>query len=134
MADGFVQVFPDSTGKKVQTFENTISGQTVEAQATVLVGPDGNPIQPSNSTVSSVASSTSTVTILAANAARRGAIIFNDSTSNLYVKLGSGASTTSFSVRLGTAGLFQLPYPVYTGIITGVWSSVNGAARVTELT
>ncbi len=44
MADAFVQVAPDSTGKKIQTFENTVSGNLVEAQAVVLVDSSGNPI------------------------------------------------------------------------------------------
>lgn len=41
MADAYVQVRPDDSGKKVQTFENAIGGQTVEAQATVVVDTTG---------------------------------------------------------------------------------------------
>jgi hypothetical protein len=37
MANSFVQVPPDSTGKDVQTFSNVIGGATVHAQATSLV-------------------------------------------------------------------------------------------------
>lgn len=37
MANAFVQVAPDSTGKKMQTFENVVSANTVEAEAVVLV-------------------------------------------------------------------------------------------------
>ncbi len=44
MADAYVQVAPDSTGKKIQTFENTVSGNVVEAQAVVLVDSAGTPI------------------------------------------------------------------------------------------
>lgn len=44
MADAFVQVIPDSTGKKVQTYENTVGGQTVEAQAMVPVDQTGAPV------------------------------------------------------------------------------------------
>ncbi len=44
MADAYVQVAPDSTGKKIQTFENTVSGNIVEAQAVVLVDSAGAPI------------------------------------------------------------------------------------------
>lgn len=39
MSDAFVQVQLDQNGKKVQTFENAVAGQTVEAQAVVLVDP-----------------------------------------------------------------------------------------------
>ncbi len=37
MADNFVQVSPDSTGKQFQTFSNPIGGNTVHAEAVVLV-------------------------------------------------------------------------------------------------
>lgn len=39
MTDSMVQVPPDSTGKKVQTFEAVVGANTVEAQATVEVDP-----------------------------------------------------------------------------------------------
>lgn len=41
MANGIVQVPPDSTGKKLQTFENTIGGNLVEAEAVALVDTTG---------------------------------------------------------------------------------------------
>ena len=41
MASGFVQVPPDSTGKKMQTFENSVGGNTVEAEAVALVDTTG---------------------------------------------------------------------------------------------
>ncbi len=42
MADGFIRVAPDSTGKELQTFENTIGGEDVHAEAVVLVDNAGN--------------------------------------------------------------------------------------------
>jgi hypothetical protein len=41
MANSFVQVPPDSTGKKMQTFENTIGGNLVEAEAVAIVDTAG---------------------------------------------------------------------------------------------
>lgn len=41
MSAQFVRVAPDSTGKKVQTFENTIGSDVVEAQGVVLVDSSG---------------------------------------------------------------------------------------------
>lgn len=41
MSDSLVRLQPDSTGKKIQTFQNSIGGNDVEAQAVVLVGTDG---------------------------------------------------------------------------------------------
>lgn len=44
MADGFIQVAADSDGKKLQTYENTVSGQDVHAEAVALVDTTGTPI------------------------------------------------------------------------------------------
>lgn len=84
-------------------------------------------------TLSSVAGSASSVTILAANANRRVATVFNDSTSTLYLKYGSSASTSSFTVLLTANAYYELPQPVYTGILTGIWLVATGNARVTEV-
>lgn len=89
----------------------------------------------STSTLSNVSSSASNVTVLASNAARKGAMIYNDSTAVLYLKLGTTASTTSFTVALVAGAYYELPATpaLYTGIIDGIWAAANGSARVTEL-
>jgi len=91
---------------------------------------------PATGAVTSVAASASAVTILASNTARRGALVFNDSTATLYLYLSaSGTVTTSlFTVKLAAGEAFALGDGEYTGIITGIWSSATGAARVTEMT
>jgi len=83
-------------------------------------------------TTSNVAGSASNVTLLAANTARIGALIFNDSTADLYVKFGATASTTSFTVKMIQDAYLEVPAN-YTGIIDGVWGSATGFARVTEV-
>lgn len=87
----------------------------------------------STATLSNVASSATSVTILAANTARKGAQIYNDSTQICYVKFGTTASSTSFTVPLAAATYYELPAG-YTGRIDGIWVSANGNARVTEVT
>lgn len=84
----------------------------------------------------SVADNAASVTLLASNANRRGATIFNDSSALLYVLLGSGpATTTTYTARLYSQGYYEVPAG-YTGIIVGIWASDpnDGAARITELT
>jgi hypothetical protein len=85
-------------------------------------------------TKSNVASSASSVTILASNTSRKGAVIYNDSTQILYLDLSGGtASNSSYSVQVPAQGYFELPGPtIYNGAITGIWASANGNARVTE--
>lgn len=87
----------------------------------------------SSATLSNVSSSASNVTLLAANASRRGAIFYNDSTQNAYVKLGATASATSFSYLLVPGQTLELPAPIYTGIVDGIWASANGSMRVSEI-
>lgn len=85
-------------------------------------------------TLTNVTSSASNVTLQAANTSRRGWACFNDSTQALYIKHGATASTSSFTVKVLPGGYYEMPQPLYTGIIDGIWDSANGAARVEELT
>jgi hypothetical protein len=81
-----------------------------------------------------VAASATDVTVLAANAARRGATVFNDSTVLLYLLLAAATSSaTVFTVKLSGGGYYEVPFG-YAGIIHGIWESATGSARVTELT
>lgn len=87
-----------------------------------------------SATLSNVNASGSAVTVLASNASRNGAIVYNDSTTNLRIKFGTAASATSFTYFLGPGATWEMPPAItYTGIITGIWDSATGAARVTEL-
>lgn len=89
--------------------------------------------------VTSVAASISAVTLFAAqDAIRQGnalnRMIYNDSTATLYVKYGASASAADCTVQVPAGGYYELPAPVYDGLVTGVWASANGAARCTEVT
>lgn len=92
------------------------------------------------STRSSVGDDTNDTALLASNAARKQAIIVNESDADLYVALGAAASTTDYTYFLprqsgGQKSQLELPLPVYTGAIRGIWSSnAGGNARITELT
>jgi hypothetical protein len=90
--------------------------------------------QPSTGTVTSAAMSTVVATILASNANRLGAILWNDGAQNVFVRLGAGATTAAFTVRLSNKSEFELPFPVYTGIITGITSAGTATIVATELT
>lgn len=100
-----------------------------ETTGTLIVKEQKGP----TSSVTSVASSASNVTILASNASRLGATIYNDSNQELYLKLGATASTTSFTVKMNKDDYYEIPFG-YTGVIHGIWTSANGFARITEIT
>lgn len=112
-------------------------GNTITVDGTVTATPTGTyntkPTPSTTATLSNVAGSASSVTVLALNTARLGATIVNDSTSRVYLKFGSSASTTSYSYTLFQYETLEVPFG-YTGIITGIWDSATGSARVTELT
>lgn len=85
------------------------------------------------SNLSSTADSTTSAVLLAANAARVGASVYNDSTAVLYLALGLVASSTAYTTQVPAGGLYELPSG-YTGPVAGVWASDStGAARVTEI-
>jgi hypothetical protein len=88
----------------------------------------------STSACTNVSSSATVVTLLSSTAGRRSGFFFNDSTSDVYLKLGTSASATSFTVKIASYGYYELPQPIYTGAITGIWVSANGSMRITELT
>lgn len=90
--------------------------------------------QASTAAVTSVASSATSVSLLASSATRRAATFYNDSTQILYLKLGTTASNTSYTIQIAAAGYYELPQPCYTGAIDGIWSSSNGNVRITEVT
>ncbi|MBC1218488.1 hypothetical protein GNF10_17345 [Nostoc sp. UCD121] len=85
------------------------------------------------STPTTVASSASSVTILASNSNRKGATIWNDSTANLFIEFAATATTSAFTAKLSSDGYFEVPFN-YTGVISGIWSAANGNALVRELT
>lgn len=117
----FVPVQCDANGK-------------VETTATVATGD-----APATGTITSVGDEVASTTVLAANANRKGATFYNDSTATLYLALANAtASTTTYTVQIPNNGYYELPVcdgGVYTGIVVGIWASdAGGSVRVTELT
>jgi hypothetical protein len=88
----------------------------------------------STSTVTSVAGSASSVQLLASTAGRKAAYFYNDSTADCYLKLGTTASTSSFTVKMVSNSFYELPQPCYTGRIDAIWTSATGNIRITEIT
>lgn len=90
-------------------------------------------------TISRVTSATADTALVAANVGRMGAYVFNESTAVLYLKFGTGASTTSYTVQIAASGYYEIPNGsgaaggVYRGPINGAWASANGFAMVTEV-
>lgn len=86
----------------------------------------------STSVTTSVNDTASSTQLLAANSSRIEANFTNDSSSILYLKLGTTASTSDYTAKLLQDDFFNTNYK---GRIDGIWSSDStGSVRITELT
>lgn len=107
-------------------------------QKVLMVDGSGNPsagsaAASSTAAKTTVAASATPVTLLAANAARQGAVITNRSTAILYFLLGAGTvSSTNYTGLLNNGDSFVLNRGDFTGLITGLWAAATGDAQVTE--
>lgn len=134
--DGKQHVLPyywDTVG--LQYVVATTGGTGVGTEVEVTNWPSTQTVSESRSssaTLANVAGSASSVTLIASNSGRKAFSLYNDSTAALYVKYGSAASTSSFTVKVFPNGFYS--DNAYTGIITGIWDSATGNARTTELT
>ena len=90
--------------------------------------------RPANAALTTVASSTTSVTLLAANPARREVYIQNVGSKILYVAFDATASLAAFTLRIAANSGERLTLNSYTGVISGIWNAVNGNAVITEIT
>lgn len=123
-------------GTLLGTAATADDGRTAIVPAVQIADASGSLVSaPATGTLSSVESGIASVTILAANTARKGATITNTDANALYLDLSGGtASATSYSVAVAAAGYYEVPYG-FTGLITGIWAADGtGAAKVTEFT
>ena len=102
------------------------------AAADVYVG-NAMPIRmvASSSSVNAVSTSGTSATLASASAGRLRIIVVNDSSATLYVKYGTTASSSDWTVKLAPDS--TLDEDAYTGRIDAVLSTGTGTARVTEL-
>lgn len=78
-----------------------------------------------------IPASTSSVVLLEAKADRKGAIVLNNSSADLFLSLGEIASPTNYSARLTPGGYYETPFN-YVGPIAGIWSEAIATATVKE--
>lgn len=84
-------------------------------------------------TTANVASANTNTTVFpASTSAMNGRCVYNDSTAVMYLKFGTTASASSYTVQIAAGGYFEFPTPVYAGQCDGIWASANGNARTTS--
>jgi uncharacterized membrane protein/co-chaperonin GroES (HSP10) len=112
------------------------NGQTLALQAdddgNLKVNITGGPNASATLSQVTVSSATSTA-LLAANTARKMAIFFNNGSNFVYIKFGATASSTSYTIILYPGGLYEMPMPLYTGVIEALANSANNVINVTEM-
>lgn len=124
----------------------------IDHPARILYDEDGNPvgvlldgsvyrlqveskeIRSGTATVTSVAKSTSSVLILASNTSRLGATIFNNSNRGMWLKFGTSATSSDFTVKIDGDFYYEVPFG-YTGVLHAAWDvGGSGSALITEVT
>jgi hypothetical protein len=88
-------------------------------------------------TLTSVAASVTSVTVIAANTNRRGLRLHSVTSSAVcYVHLGAGTAAATLgghSFDMQPGALYEDP-DGYTGAVTAIWATATGGLNVTELT
>jgi hypothetical protein len=136
-AQGWFSKITDGTNTAAVKAASTAAVATDPALV-VAISPN-NPIttttnKAATSAVTSVAGATSNTVVLASNANRIAATVYNNTSKNMYLKMGTTASTSSFSILLMKGAYWEVIND-YTGEIDAVWDSgVSGNVLVTELT
>lgn len=132
-SDGGVTYTPVGEGGLALPIDITKIGGTSFTLGPVGLSSSISTIVPraSTRTVTSVTASLTSVQVLAANSNRLGASIYNDSTAYMYLKAGTGASSSSKTLTLAPKTFYEL-LPCDNLEYTAAWSSATGSADITE--
>ena len=86
--------------------------------------------------LSNVPINDASVVIAAANDARKGLFVYNDTEQDLKIAYAADAALDACSYNVPPGLTWEMPLPIYPGVISGIWPSEvgGGAARVTDLT
>jgi len=128
---------PDGTGyiKAAGDSVGAPTGITPPAapQLTQLVK-SGTAARSSLTSTATADSGTSANLVLAANAARKGVVVYNESTAIMYLGFGTAhVSATDYTYQIPAGATLELPFG-FSGQLRAIWTSANGFARITELT
>jgi len=110
-----------------------VSGPLTDTQLRASVLPTIGSVAVRTPTTTSVAGTASSVTILAANANRKGFSVSNISTSKLYLSFSNPASASNCFIEMQPGAFLVFDQQlIVTVAIYGIWTNVNGTCQVTE--
>lgn len=130
-------IHTDDIGSSVQAQVVKIMTGATSVDGGVMT--ESNPLfvqdaRPATGTITSVNATTSSTQLLAANTARKGLIVWNNSTTATLFLAESNITVTSSlaTVEIPPGGYWEDPFK-YTGIVKGIWDIASGNALLTEL-
>ena len=82
--------------------------------------------------LTSIPASVTSVVLRPATPSRKALIIFNDSTSSVFVAFAPTASSSAFTIKMAGGSSYEFQYPAYAGAVSGIWETATGSARITE--
>ncbi len=85
-----------------------------------------------SATLANVTSSATATALFAATGSSKRRIVFNDSSSAMYIAFSGTASLTNFTVKVAAGGYYEFPIPVMAGSVSAIWDTANGFARTTQ--
>lgn len=134
-------VIVDEFGSIVSNFGSTISAGIVTVTNIVneveIKNDTGNPIPTTvptrTPTTVSIASTTVSTTIASSNANRKGILINNQSSYDLYLSFSTPATSSNSFLGMAPGSVLSLDQQmITTSAIYGIWNSADGTAQVTQ--
>lgn len=125
-----VQSAPGTPQTVAITIQGNASGVAVPVTGSVIATAQ----TVATTTISRVNNATSSTSLLASNAARKGMFFYNDSVTDCNVALAGTASATVFSFKLTAGSHFTWPDAslMYTGAVSVICTLASGAVQATE--
>ena len=136
LSNGAVPVAPNvqQGGGAVTASTTRVTLATDGPEVAALASLDSKAPVARTPTTTSVASSATSVLLLAANANRKGLTIYNESTAILRISHSNPATNGNHFATLQPGGFYGEDQQAYTTrAIYGIWSAANGTAQVREL-
>lgn len=114
-------------------YAQAIAAGTVAAPSANVLSTQ--PARVSTASITTLASAATSAQLLASTTTRAGLMLTNTDANDVYVKYGTTASATSFTVKIpGNGGYWEMPKPIYTGRIDAIWVADGaGSLIATEL-
>lgn len=81
----------------------------------------------------SISASTDPILLLPANDNRKALSIYNDSSDVLWIKFGSGITSSFYNFEMPKKSLWESEFYTFNGEIWGLWPTASGSALISEL-